>query len=275
MGSKGELLMGLERDEAWSEVHAAPLRPSRAARRRDGCRGGDYVIVCVCIVWGNAGNAGDAGTRGVHLTSRVHEMLQCSRHHRPDLVVAVFHEHEHAGYRWKHRDEHDKLHQLLVDVLNVPSRAQRASAGSPIGHVMAASKSIASAQLVEEAAAIVLVHRHQCQSTCWSTLKALGRPNAAVCLLAVPVDALCCWCDCCACAAAKPLPEPRDVLIRQAGRCRMQGGAVGIGRAGRGRTECRHWSEGGRLDFRRVSEILLVRIQHAHRPWAASGRQLG
>ena len=106
---------------------------------------------------------------------------------------------------------------------------------------MAASKSIASAQLVEEAAAIVLVHRHQCQSTCWSTLKALGRPNAAVCLLAVPVDALCCWCDCCACAAAKPLPEPRDVLIRHAGRCRMQGGAVGIGRAGRGRTECRHW----------------------------------
>ena len=26
---------------------AAPLRPSRAARRRDGCRGGDCVIVCV------------------------------------------------------------------------------------------------------------------------------------------------------------------------------------------------------------------------------------
>ena len=23
----------------------------------------------------------------------------------------------------------------------------------------------------------------------------------------------------------------------------MQGGAVGIGRAGRGRTECRHWTE--------------------------------
>ena len=40
-----------------------------------------------------------------------------------------------------------------------------------------------------------------------------------------------------------PLPEPRDVLIRHAGRCRMQGGAVGIGRAGRGRTECRHWTE--------------------------------
>ena len=35
------------------------------------------------------------------------------------------------------------VHRLLVDVLNVPSRAQRASAGSPIGHVMAASKSIA------------------------------------------------------------------------------------------------------------------------------------
>ena len=114
---------------------------------------------------------------------------------------------------------------------------------------MAASKSIASAQLVEEAAAIVLVHRHQCQSTCWSTLKALGRPNAAVCLLAVPVDALCCWCDCCACAAAKPLPEPRDVLIRHAGRCRMQGGAVGIGRAGRGRRECRHRRKGGRCKF--------------------------
>ena len=31
---------------------------------------------------------------------------------------------------------------------------------------MAASKSIALAQLVEEAAAIVLVHPHQCQSTC-------------------------------------------------------------------------------------------------------------
>ena len=37
------------------------------------------------------------------------------------------------------------------------------------------------------------------------------------------------------------MSEPRDVLIRHAGRCRMQGGAVGIGRAGRGRTECRHW----------------------------------
>ena len=46
----------------------ALLRPPRAARRRDGCRGGDCVIVCVCVycVWGNAGNAGDAGTRGVH-----------------------------------------------------------------------------------------------------------------------------------------------------------------------------------------------------------------
>ena len=28
---------------------AAPLRPSRAARRRDGCRGGDCVIVYVCM----------------------------------------------------------------------------------------------------------------------------------------------------------------------------------------------------------------------------------
>ncbi len=90
---------------------AAPLRPSRAARRRDGCRGGDCVIVCVCIV----------------------------------------------------------LHRLRVDVLNVPSRAQRASAGSPIGHVMAASKSIALAQFVEEAAAIIIAHCHQCQSTCWTS----------------------------------------------------------------------------------------------------------
>ena len=31
---------------------AAPLRPSRAARRRDGCRGGNCVIVSVCIVCG-------------------------------------------------------------------------------------------------------------------------------------------------------------------------------------------------------------------------------
>ena len=31
---------------------AAPLRPSRAARRRDGCRGGNCVIVYVCIVCG-------------------------------------------------------------------------------------------------------------------------------------------------------------------------------------------------------------------------------
>ena len=36
------------------------------------------------------------------------------------------------------------------------------------------------------------------------------------------------------------------MLIRHAGRRRVQGGAVSIGRAGRGRTECRHWSEGGR-----------------------------
>ena len=192
--------------------------------------------MCVCIVCG--ATRAMRATRARGASTEPVECRKCSRHHRPDLVVAVFHEHEHAGHRWKHRDEHDKLHRLLVDVLNVPSRARRASAGSPIGHVMAASKSIALAQLVEEAAAIVIVHCHQCQSTCWSTLRALGRPNAAVCLLAVPVDALCCWCDCCACAAAKPLPEPRDVLIRHAGRCRMQGGAVGIGRAGRGRREC-------------------------------------
>ena len=37
-----------------------------------------------------------------------------------------------------------------------------------------------------------------------------------------------------------------DVLIRHTGRRRVQGGAVNIDRAGRGRTECRHWSEGGR-----------------------------
>ena len=48
------------------------------------------------------------------------------------------------------------------------------------------------------------------------------------------------------------MSEPRDVLIRHAGRRRVQGGAVSIGRAGRGRTECRHWSEGGRW----ISEIL-------------------
>ena len=36
------------------------------------------------------------------------------------------------------------------------------------------------------------------------------------------------------------------MLIRHAGRRCVQGGAVSIGRAGRGRTECRHWSEGGR-----------------------------
>ena len=35
------------------------------------------------------------------------------------------------------------------------------------------------------------------------------------------------------------------MLIRHAGRRRVQGGAVSIGRAGRGRTECRHWTEGG------------------------------
>ena len=114
---------------------AAPLRPSRAARRRDGCRGGDCVIVCVCIVCG--ATRAMRATRARGASTEPVECRKCSRHHRPDLVVAVFHEHEHAGHRWKHRDEHDKLHRLLVDVLNVPSRAQRASAGSPIGHVMA------------------------------------------------------------------------------------------------------------------------------------------
>ena len=61
-------------DRAARAVGPTPLRPSRAARRRDGCR---QLCDCVCVycVWGNAGNAGDAGTRGVHLTSRVQEML--------------------------------------------------------------------------------------------------------------------------------------------------------------------------------------------------------
>ena len=40
------------------------------------------------------------------------------------------------------------------------------------------------------------------------------------------------------------------MLIRHTGRRRVQGGAVSIGRAGRGRTECRHWSEGGRWIWR-------------------------
>ena len=59
------------------------------------------------------------------------ECRKCSRHHRSHLADAVVHEHDHAGHRWKRRDEHDKLHQLRVDVLNVPSRVQRASAGCP------------------------------------------------------------------------------------------------------------------------------------------------
>ena len=41
---------------------AAPLRPSRAARRRDGCRGGDCVIVCVCVLC--VGQRGQCGRRG-------------------------------------------------------------------------------------------------------------------------------------------------------------------------------------------------------------------
>jgi hypothetical protein len=43
---------------------AAPLRPSRAARRRDGCRGGDCVNVCVCIVCGARGQCGRRGHAG-------------------------------------------------------------------------------------------------------------------------------------------------------------------------------------------------------------------
>ena len=111
---------------------AAPLRPSRAARRRDGCRGGDCVIVCVCIVCG--ATRAMRATRARGASTEPVECRKCSRHHRSDLADAVVHEHEHAGHRWKHRDEHDKLHQSLVDVLNVPSRAQHASAGTPIGH---------------------------------------------------------------------------------------------------------------------------------------------
>ena len=59
------------------------------------------------------------------------------------------------------------------------------------------------------------------------------------------------------------MSEPRDVLIRHAGRRCVHGGAVSIGRAGRGRTECRHWSEGGRWiravskAFNRKMRILL------------------
>ena len=115
---------------------AAPLRPSRAARRRDGCRGGDCVIVCVCIVCG--ATRAMRATRARGASTEPVECRKCSRHHRSHLADAVVHEHDHAGHRWKRRDEHDKLHLLLVDVLNVPSRVQHASAGTPIGHVMAA-----------------------------------------------------------------------------------------------------------------------------------------
>ena len=57
------------------------------------------------------------------------------------------------------------------------------------------------------------------------------------------------WCGCSAGRARKSLSEPRDVRIRHTGRRRMQGGAVSNGRAGRGRQECRHRSEAGRLFF--------------------------
>ena len=108
---------------------AAPLRPSRAARRRDGCRGGNCVIVCVCIVCG--ATRAMRATRARGASTEPVECRKCSRHHRSHLADAVVHEHDHAGHRWKRRDEHDKLHQLRVDVLNVPSRVQRASAGCP------------------------------------------------------------------------------------------------------------------------------------------------
>ena len=53
---------------------SAASQPRRPAPRRLPWR---RLCDCVCVycVWGNAGNAGDAGTRGVHLTSRVQEML--------------------------------------------------------------------------------------------------------------------------------------------------------------------------------------------------------
>ena len=108
---------------------AAPLRPSRAARRRDGCRGGNCVIVCVCIVCG--ATRAMRATRARGASTEPVECRKCSRHHRSHLADAVVHEHDHAGHRWKRRDEHDKLHQLRVDVLKVPSRVQRASAGCP------------------------------------------------------------------------------------------------------------------------------------------------
>ena len=112
-----------------SPCSAAPLRPSRAARRRDGCRGGDCVIVCVCIVCG--ATRAMRATRARGASTEPFECRKCSRHHRSHLADAVVHEHDHAGHRWKRRDEHDKLHQLRVDVLNFPSRVQRASAGCP------------------------------------------------------------------------------------------------------------------------------------------------
>ena len=108
---------------------AAPLRPSRAARRRDGCRGGDCVIVCVCIVCG--ATRAMRATRARGASTEPVECRKCSRRHRPHLADAVAHDLEDAGHHRKRRVEHDKLHQLRVDVLNVPSRVQRASAGCP------------------------------------------------------------------------------------------------------------------------------------------------
>ena len=63
------------------------------------------------------------------------------------------------------------------------------------------------------------------------------------------------------------------MLIRHTGRRRVQGGAVSIGRAGRGRTECRHWSEGGRLDLATIAPSGLARAHacEASAPPAALG----
>ena len=64
------------------------------------------------------------------------------------------------------------------------------------------------------------------------------------------------------------MSEPRDVLIRHAGRRRVQGGAVSFGRAGRGRTECRHWSEGGRwIRPERLCEGVLRKETEVKKIW--------